>query len=411
MVAFAKNKFSRIKNPHTKRLTRDFEFSIYSFLFMILIGAVFTAGYALVAGDALSTGIVARSAIALVFGALVYLVLPRWSAFIPAMLIAQLALFIELPGSAGEMLSWLPGSAELIPIAGAFMGLVFGPSLQVVWQWDKVVVLRLGRFKTVHDPGPFFLVPLLDKCAAFVDTRIRVTDFSAEKILTRDTVPVHVDALAFWMIWDARKAILEVENFLEAVTLSAQTALRDSIGKYSLTTLLSERETLYKEIQTILDAKTNPWGITILSVEFTDIVLPPELEDVMSKQAQAEREKEARLFLAKAEREVADHFTMAAEVYRGSPEALNLRAMNMVYDGIKNNGSLVLLPSGALENMNLGSVMGVSSLAEGHRRNSAAARGPEDSRPAQSAPKPAAESTAANPEKPATGSDGAGKNT
>jgi regulator of protease activity HflC (stomatin/prohibitin superfamily) len=378
MVGFAKNQFTRIKNPHTRRQTRDFEFGIYSFIFMLIIGGVFSAAYILLAGQALQQGAIARTMLGLVLSALVYLVLPRWSAIIPAMLLAQFALFFpvnETWGEAGAALAFEIGALELIPVAGALMAVIFGPSLQVVLQWDKVVVLRLGRFQQVHNPGPFFLLPLLDRCAAFVDTRIRVTDFSAEKILTRDTVPVHVDALAFWMIWDARKAILEVEDFLEAVTLSAQTALRDSIGKYSLTTLLSERETLYQEIQTILDAKTNPWGITILSVEFTDIVLPPELEDVMSKQAQAEREKEARLFLAKAEREVAKEFSDAAEVYRGNPEALNLRAMNMVYDGIKNNGSLVLLPSGALENMNLGSVMGVSSLAEAHAKNRRAAAG------------------------------------
>jgi regulator of protease activity HflC (stomatin/prohibitin superfamily) len=370
MVGFAKNQFTRIKNPHTRKQTRDFEYSIYSFIFMVALAGAFSAVYVILAGSGLQEGALVRSSLALILAALTYLVMPRWSALIPAMLLAQMALFLPVPSgmaTAAGTLDFVLGSRELLLFAGVLISVIFGPSLQVVLQWDKVVVLRLGRFRRVHDPGPFFLLPLLDRCAAFVDTRIRVTDFSAEKILTRDTVPVHVDALAFWMIWDARKAILEVEDFLEAVTLSAQTALRDSIGKYSLTTLLSERETLYREIQTILDAKTNPWGITILSVEFTDIVLPPELEDVMSKQAQAEREKEARLFLAKAEREVASEFTAAAEVYRSNPEALNLRAMNMVYDGIKNNGSLILLPSGALENMNLGSVMGVSGLAEAHR--------------------------------------------
>lgn len=387
MVAFGKNKFTRIKNPHTRKISRDFEFSIYSFVFMLIVAGVSIGIYVLVAGHNVEYNLIARSFIAIVLAAVVYLFVNRWSALIPAILLADLSLFypvglftsgrgafhesIErgLENWGGSMLGYQIGGPELIALAGILLAVLLGPSLQVVLQWDKVVVLRLGKYHSVRSPGPFFLMPLMDRCAAFVDTRIRVTDFSAEKILTRDTVPVHVDALAFWMIWDARRAILEVEDFLEAVTLSAQTALRDSIGKYSLTTLLSERETLYKEIQTILDAKTNPWGITILSVEFTDIVLPAELEDVMSKQAQAEREKQARVYLAQAEKDVAAEFRDAARIYEGNLEALNLRAMNMIYDGIKNNGSLVLLPSGALENMNLGSVMGVSSLAKAHQKN------------------------------------------
>ncbi|TFG80255.1 MAG: slipin family protein, partial [Spirochaetales bacterium] len=222
-------------------------------------------------------------------------------------------------------------------------------------------------------PGLIFLAPLIDRCAAVVDTRIRVTDFSAERILTRDTVPIHVDALAFWMIWDAQKAILEVEDFLEAVTLSAQTALRDSVGKYSLSTLLAERDTLYREIQGILDAKTNPWGITILSVEFVDIQLPKDLEDVMSKQAQAEREKKARILLAEAEQEVAGKFVAAAEAYRGKPEALSLRGMAMVYDAIKTRGSMVLLPSGALQNMNIGSMLGTVGFTRNEMERAASA--------------------------------------
>jgi regulator of protease activity HflC (stomatin/prohibitin superfamily) len=261
------------------------------------------------------------------------------------------------------MLAYEPDPGYGPFIAAVLVALATGPCWQVIAQWDKAVVLRLGKFHKVRGPGLFFLAPLVDRCTAVVDTRIRVTDFSAEKILTRDTVPIHVDALAFWMIWDAQRAILEVEDYLEAVTLSAQTALRDSVGKYSLTTLLSERETLYKEIQSILDAKTNPWGITILSVEFVDIQLPKDLEDVMSRQAQAEREKKARLLLAEAEFDVSKKFVAAAEAYRGNPEALNLRAMNMVYDAMKARGSMVLLPSNALQSMNLGSVLGTAGLA------------------------------------------------
>jgi len=194
-----------------------------------------------------------------------------------------------------------------------------------------------------------------------VDTRIRATDFSAEKTLTKDTVPVHVDALAFWMIWEAKQAVLEVENYIEAVILSAQTALRDSIGKHDLTSLLSEREELGKEIQRILDVKTNPWGITILSIEITDIIIPKELEDSMSKQAQAERERRSRVILGTAEVEIAEKFEKAAEKYKDNPVALQLRAMNMVYEGIRQNNSLILLPSSALDNMNLGAVLGTAA--------------------------------------------------
>jgi regulator of protease activity HflC (stomatin/prohibitin superfamily) len=195
-----------------------------------------------------------------------------------------------------------------------------------------------------------------------VDTRIRATDFSAEKTLTSDTVPVHVDGLAFWMIWDAKRAILEVENFVEAVTLSAQTALRESIGNHDLNTLLTERRTLYKEIQNILDAKTNSWGITILSVEFTDINIPQGLEDAMSRRAQAERERQSRVILGTAEVEIAQKFAEASESYKDNETALHLRAMNMIYEGIRQKGSMILLPASALDSMNLGTVMGTAAL-------------------------------------------------
>jgi len=312
-----------------------------------------------------SPGLLVRGYAALMLVALLYALYPSWNALLYALLLQMAALFAAT-GLRGEWatLGYELDVSQLPFIAGVMIAVVLGPSVQVVAQWDKVLVLRLGRFHRIKGPGPIFLAPLVDRCAAVVDTRIRGTDFSAERILTRDTVPIHVDALAFWMIWDAQKAILEVEDFLEAVTLSAQTALRDSVGKYSLSTLLAERDTLYREIQGILDAKTNPWGITILSVEFVDIQLPKDLEDVMSKQAQAEREKKARLLLAEAEEEVAGHFVQAARSYRGQPEALRLRGMAMVYDAIKTRGSMVLLPSGALQDMNIGSVLGTVGLAK-----------------------------------------------
>jgi regulator of protease activity HflC (stomatin/prohibitin superfamily) len=208
------------------------------------------------------------------------------------------------------------------------------------------------------------LFPLLDRVAGYVDTRIRATDFSAEKSLTRDTVPVHVDALAFWMIWDAGKAVLEVQDFESAVTLSAQTALRASIGANDLSTLLSERERLGEEIQKIVDAKTNPWGITILSVEFKEILIPKELEDALSRQAQASREKSARVILGSAEEEIAHTFKSAADHYRDDPVALQLRAMNMIYESVRNKGGLVLVPASALESMNLGTVLGTKVYAD-----------------------------------------------
>ncbi|MBA7715536.1 hypothetical protein ES703_124585 [subsurface metagenome] len=218
----------------------------------------------------------------------------------------------------------------------------------------------------MHGPGLFLLFPLVDRIAQFVDTRIRATDFSAEKTLTRDTVPVHVDALTFWMIWDAKRAVLEVENFMQAIVLSAQTALRDGIGKHNLADLLSEKDRLCKEIQQILDAKTNPWGITILSIEITDILIPTELEDAMSRRAQAERESQSRVILGEAEVKVAEKFEEAARRYQDNPTALHLRAMNMIYDGLKKNNSIMILPSSALESMSLGTVMGAAALAK-HR--------------------------------------------
>ena len=233
-------------------------------------------------------------------------------------------------------------SPYLFPLAiFATVGLLIASGVQLVQHWDKVIVLRMGKFKKVHGSGLMFLIPLVDRIAQFIDMRIRATDFSAEKTLTRDTVPVHVDALAFWMIWDAKKAILEVENYTEAVILSAQTALRDSIGKHKLSSLLSDREELGKAIQQSLDAKTNPWGVTILSVEITEIIIPKELEDSLSKQAQAEREKESRIILGAAEVEIAKKFTEASKEYANDPVALQLRSMNMIYEGIRQNNSMM----------------------------------------------------------------------
>lgn len=286
---------------------------------------------------------------AVIAGAGLLFVLPYWPAVIAV--IAGLSAFSFLVF--GPTASLVSGLVSL--------GFLLAPGFEIVNQWDKVVILRLGKFSRVRGPGVMFLFPLLDSIAGTVDTRIRVTDFSAEKSLTIDTVPVHVDALAFWMIWDAEKAVLEVQDFEKAVVLSAQTALRSSIGSNTLTSLLCERERLGNEIQTLVDAKTNPWGITIVSVEFKEILVPKELEDALSRQAQAEREREARVILGSAEADIAESFRLAAETYKDNPTALQLRAMNMIYESIRNKGGLVLAPASALETMNLGTVLGTAA--------------------------------------------------
>ncbi len=238
---------------------------------------------------------------------------------------------------------------------------ILAPCIQMAYQWEKAVILRFGRFRGLRDSGVFLVVPVVDKVSNYVDQRIRVTDFKAETTLTRDTVPVNVDAIAFWMVWDAEKSVLEVQDFIAAVTLSAQTGLRDAIGKYELGDMLSTRERLGKEIQQGLDAKTNAWGITVQSVEIRDIIIPKELEDAMSRQAQAERERQSRIILSKAETEIAGKFTEASEHYKNNPVALHLRAMNMVFEGLKQKGSMIIVPSTALETMGLGAMGGLTS--------------------------------------------------
>jgi len=234
-------------------------------------------------------------------------------------------------------------------------------SLQMAYQWERAVVLRFGRFRGLKGSGLFGIFPVIDKVANYVDQRIRVTDFKAETTLTKDTVPVNVDAIAFWMVWDAEKAVLEVEDFENAVTLSAQTGLRDSIGRHELGDMLSHRDRLGREIQQVLDAKTNAWGITIQSVEIRDIIIPKELEDAMSRQAQAERERQSRIILSKAEEEIAESFERASEHYKHNQAALHLRAMNMVFEGLKMKGSMIIVPSTAVETMGLGAMGGLTA--------------------------------------------------
>ncbi len=249
-----------------------------------------------------------------------------------------------------------------ILLATAIVALIVAPSIQIAYQWERAVLLRFGKFRGLRKSGLFLIVPVIDKVAQFVDQRIRVTDFSAETTLTADTVPVNVDAIAFWMVWDAEKAVLEVEQFDDALIMSAQTALRNAIGKNDLAVLLSERDRLGGEIQRLLDSKTNAWGITTEAVEIRDIIIPQALEDAMSRQAQAERERQSRIILGTAETEIAEKFAKASEHYQKNPVALHLRAMNMVYEGLRQKGSMVIVPSTAVESMGLGALGGLTAL-------------------------------------------------
>jgi regulator of protease activity HflC (stomatin/prohibitin superfamily) len=247
-------------------------------------------------------------------------------------------------------------------IAGALVGLYFLFAIKVIRQWDKVAVLRLGRYVGLRGPGLCMIIPIVETLSAYVDQRVRVASVSAESTLTRDTVPVNVDAIVFWMVWNAEKSILEVEDFVQAITLSAQTGLRESIGRHELAQMITERETLGRELQRILDEKTNPWGITVQSVEIRDVKIPQGLEDAMSRQAQAQRERQARIILGQAEQEIADSFVQAASSYAENPVALHLRAMNMLYEAIKERGSMIIVPSSAVETMGLGGSLATAAL-------------------------------------------------
>ncbi len=247
-------------------------------------------------------------------------------------------------------------------IVGALLGLYLLFAIKVIRQWEKVALLRLGRYVGLRGPGIFHIFPVVETLSPFVDQRVRVASVTAESTLTRDTVPVNVDAIVFWMVWNAEKAILEVENFMDAINLSAQTALRESIGRHELAQMITERETLGRELQRILDEKTNPWGITVQSVEVRDVRIPQGLEDAMSRQAQAERERQARIILGQAETEISNSFVQAAAAYAENPVALHLRAMNMLYEAIKEKGSMVIVPSSAVETMGLGGTLATASL-------------------------------------------------
>ena len=249
-------------------------------------------------------------------------------------------------------------------IAGILLGLYLLFSIKVVQQWEKVALLRLGRYVGLRGPGWFHMVPVFETISHYIDQRVRVHSVTAESTLTRDTVPVNVDAIVFWMVWNAEKAILEVENFTEAVNMSAQTALRESIGRHELAQMITEREVMGRQLQQILDEKTNPWGITVQSVEIRDVRIPQSLEDAMSQQAQAERERQARVILGHAEVQVSEQFAEASRVYNDNPGALHLRAMNMLYESIKERGSMVIVPSSAVETMGLGGTLATAAMGK-----------------------------------------------
>jgi len=283
--------------------------------------------------------------------------------------------FVNPVSATAAAVVWIAGTvggalvADRNPAVGLpaiFLSLLLGFylmfAIKIANQWERAVVLRFGRYRGLHGPGLFWIVPVADRIAHFVDQRVRTTDVSAESALTKDTVPVDVDAIVFWLVWDAEKSILEVMSFEKAIFLSAQTALREAIGRHDLAEMITEREKLGHQLQQILDEKTNPWGITVQSVEIRDVRIPADLEDAMSRQAQAERERQARIILGTAETEIAGKFAAAAMVYQGNPVAMHLRAMNMLYEAIKEKGSMVIVPSSAVETMGLGAMTGLASL-------------------------------------------------
>ncbi len=251
----------------------------------------------------------------------------------------------------------------------AFVSWLVAHSLKVAEQWERAVVLRFGAYRGLRGPGVFFIIPVFEYIPYHVDQRIRARQFSAETTLTRDTVPVDVDAIFFYIVWDAEKAVLEVERYEEAILFSAQTALRDIIGKHELADILQNRRELGVVLQELLESKTHDWGITIQSVEIRDIKIPKQLEHAMSKEAQAERERRARIILGTAETEISEKFAKAAERYENSPVALHLRGMNMLFEGLKEKGSMVIVPSSALESMNLGAQLGTVALAKGDAKD------------------------------------------
>jgi regulator of protease activity HflC (stomatin/prohibitin superfamily) len=269
---------------------------------------------------------------------------------------ALLAIWLQTRGVKSTLIGLLFVGIDLVGLYGLF-------ALKIADQWEKAIILRLGRFVGLRGPGLFWIVPVIDRIPTWIDHRVMVTPFSAEKTLTKDTVPVDVDAVLFWLVWDAEKAALEVEDYQMAISWAAQTALREVIGQMNLADILVGRARMDRDLQKTIDERTTPWGITVQSVEIRDIVIPQDLEDAMSRQAQAERERQARVILGESEKQIAQSFADASAAYVDNPTALHLRAMNMLFEGLKERGALVIVPSSAVDTMNLGGLMGVTSLA------------------------------------------------
>ena len=268
-----------------------------------------------------------------------------------------------VPVLLGGLATWLTFNPAGI-VVGLLLGFLLAQAPKIARQWERAVVLRLGRYVGLRGPGLFWIIPFVDTVSAWVDQRVITTSFAAEETLTSDTVPVNVDAVLFWMVYDPEKAALEVQNYPQAVSWAAQTALRDIIGRTSLTDLLRGRERIEEELQQLIDERSNPWGVTVQSVEMRDVIIPPALQDAMSREAQAAREKQARIILGQAEVEIAHSFETAAQSYRDNPTALHLRAMNMLYEGLKEKGALMLVPSSAVESMGMGGLLGAAALRQ-----------------------------------------------
>jgi regulator of protease activity HflC (stomatin/prohibitin superfamily) len=268
------------------------------------------------------------------------------------------AAFYAHNAAANTESAWIVAIAFVVALAVAY-------AIKVANQWDKAVILRLGKFRSLQGPGLFFIIPIIDMIPYWIDTRVITSSFKAEKTLTKDTVPVDVDAVLFWKVVDPQKAALAVADFKSAINWASQTALRDVIGKTMLSDMLEGREKISKDLQKIIDERTEPWGINVISVEVKDVLIPAALEDAMSMQAQAERERQARVILGDSERQVAEKFGEAAKTYINNPVALHLRAMNMLYEGLKENATIVIVPSTVVETMQLGGMAGLTALTMG----------------------------------------------
>jgi regulator of protease activity HflC (stomatin/prohibitin superfamily) len=291
---------------------------------------------------------------------------PAQDPHIPAVAGFLFLIFLLISAVGGVLLSgWLKDTWTPVWIIGwLLVGFYFLFGFKVASQWEKAVILRMGRFKKLAGPGAFWIIPIIDNVPNWIDHRVMVTPFSAEKTLTKDTVPVDVDAVLFWVVWDAEKAALEVADYRAAIAWAAQTALREIIGQSVLADILVGRAKMDAELQAIIDERTTPWGITVQSVEIRDVIIPPDLEDAMSRQAQAERERQARVILGESEKQIADSFAEASKAYINNPTALHLRAMNMLFEGLKEKGAMVIVPSSAVDTMNLGGISGITSLAQ-----------------------------------------------